>query len=729
MDLRRWLILGIASLGICPAWSSPSVVEIHPNSAGCLDAGTSTASFEILSSGYVRALLKASGRLLTLDEPDSLGGAAVTVDGRAIQDFRFDCAHAKIENATGRLGAAGKRIEMQAQSASFPSLQETLVVEVYDAFPNLLLESVSWQNTGAANLTLQVNAVQRQRLSAASPGRGVPPYKMWSFQGASLEWGKDDVVLISSKFSRDNPMQQLTFSPKGAGGAGGGIPVIAFWTGEVGEAIGQVETVPIALSMPVKTRADGRVSAEISLKANAPVTLHPAEAYSSPTTFLTVFHGDYYEPLNLYSRMLQQQGWTPARPVAADYAANWCSWGYQLKFTPAQVIGTIPKILEYGIRWTTLDAGWYDNRGDWNPRSDIGLDGIRRIVNAYHQAGLRITLWWIPLAAENGGKDVLDGRPYQTASIVQQHPEWLILDQHGKPAHMAGGFAALCPAVPAVREYYKNLTQRFIRDWGFDGNKLDFSYTVPPCFNPAHHHGSPQDSVRAVGNVYQTILQTTRALKSDSVTQVCPCGTTPNLAWLADFDQAVTADPVGSVQVRRRIKMYKALLGPEAAVYGDHVELTRITGLDSVEQDLGRDFASTVGVGGVVGTKFTWPPNASEFHDARLTADKEAIWKKWIALYNQKMLSTGTFRDLYVYGYDSPEGYAIEKDGSMYYAFFNDKPHAGPSRIELRGLGQGSFHVVDYETGKDYGTLNGQDPHLEATFEQHLLLEATKVKP
>src|SRR5581483_10766803 len=181
--------------------------------------------------------------------------------------------------------------------------------------------------------------------------------------------------------------------------------------------------------------------------------------------------------------------------------------------SPGQVIGTIPKIKELGLQWTTLDAGWYDNRGDWNPRADIGENGIRQIVDAFHKAGLRITLWWIPLAADNGGKDVLDGRPYHFASIVKQHPEWLILDNEGKPAHMAGGFATLCPAVSGVRDYYKHLTERFIEDWGFDGNKLDFSYTVPPCYNPAHHHKSPEDSIRAMGAVYQIVFQTTRALK------------------------------------------------------------------------------------------------------------------------------------------------------------------------------------------------------------------------
>ena len=47
----------------------------------------------------------------------------------------------------------------------------------------------------------------------------------------------------------------------------------------------------------------------------------------------------------------------------------------------------------------------------------------------------------------------------------------------------------------------------------------------------------------------------------------------------------------------------------------------------------------------------------------RSTPEKEAYWKKWIALYNNNMLSQGDFRNLYTFGYDMPEAYAIEKDG------------------------------------------------------------------
>ena len=84
--------------------------------------------------------------------------------------------------------------------------------------------------------------------------------------------------------------------------------------------------------------------------------------------------------------------------------------------------------------------------------------------------------------------------------------------------------------------------------------------------------------------------------------------------------------------------------------------------------------------------------------------------------YNQKMLSKGTFRNLYVYGYDTPEGYAIEKDGKMYYAFF--APSAAPwkGEIELRGLTPGSYHVRAYAEDKDLGTVEataGAAPRLK----------------
>jgi len=191
--------------------------------------------------------------------------------------------------------------------------------------------------------------------------------------------------------------------------------------------------------------------------------------------------------------------------------------------------------------------------------------------------------------------------------------------------------------------------------------------------------------------------------------------------------------------VRRRVKMYKALLGPRAAVYGDHVELTRISGASSDnEQDTGDDFASTLGTGGVLGTKFTWPDYGPKFKNAYLTDAKNAHWKEWISLYNEKMLSKGNFLDLYVYGFDVPEAYAIEKNGDYYYAFYapekeknartNPANHASWSgTVELRGLPAKTFHVTDYVHHKDLGTVTGPTGKLDVSFNDNLLIEADPV--
>ena len=694
---------------------------------------TPEAEFVISPAGYVTAKLISGSKKLSLDDAASNSGIQVTADGKQVPAVVFDVAQARVSDPHGRLGAVGKRIEVAGKDAS-GGLQESLVVEVYDEFPMVALVSASVRNTSKNEVKLDTIDLDRHRLNASLSDSKVAPNDMWSFHGASIQWGKDNVFRIPKTFSQQNQFGSLVEVKGDLGSVGGGIPVVAFWTKTVGEAIGHVETLPLILSMPVRTETDGHVLASVHLTADT--TLRPGEAYSTPETFIAVYYGDYYEPLRMYSDVIDGEGLKKPTTNAEDYAVSWCGWGYLSNVTPAQMLGTIPKLKELGIHWATLDDRWFNNYGDWQPRSDT-FPGktIQEMVQKFHAQGIKVQLWWLPLAVEDGGPGY-DSHAYGISDVVKEHPDWLILDKNGKPAKMTRNLDAFCPAVPEVREYYKNLTEKFIKDWDFDGHKLDNIYSVPLCFNPKHHHKSPMDSVYAMGEVYKTIFDTTRALKPDSVTQSCPCGTPPSIAWLRYLDQAVTADPVGSIQVRQRVKMYKALLGPNSAVYGDHVELTRIANPNGNEKDLGSDFASTVGTGGVVGTKFAWPDYGSKLNDVYLTPQKEAYWKKWIGLYNEKMLSRGTFKNLYVYGYDVPEGYAIEKDGTMYYAFFAPEPAPGTKsnsaaaqwsgEIELRGLAPGNYRVTDYVNGEDLGTVTAPDAKLKAKFSDHLLLEVTK---
>jgi alpha-galactosidase len=706
-----------------PAEPAPrlSSVKVDVQHGGPAVLTTGTAEFQVLPSGYLQAFLLKDGGKLTLDEPH-LGAPADSdylVHEKKDIHFVLDFDQAKITEASGKLGR-GKHVEIPAHSLepSGAGIQRTLQIEAYDDFPNLLLTSVDYKNN--ADSDFQIDSAIEQQHRFSSHEFKSAPYDMWSYQGSSYDWGENDVLKLGRSFSRPNLMGAVV-----KGGYGGGIPVVAFWNASFGEAIGHVETLPLTLGIPAKVEADGRVTTALDIPAN--VTLKPGETYSTPRSFVAVYAGDFYEPLRMWSSVLQREGWEITKPSNEAYNVSWCGWGYEFNVTPAQMLGTVPKLKELGIKWATLDDRWFDTYGDWNPRKEtFPGDSIKQMTEDFHKQGMLAQLWWLPLGVEDGQRRA-ESHKYIVSKVVQEHPEWLILDKDGKHGRITRDLAVLCPAVPEVQAYYRRLTEKFIRDWGFDGSKLDNIYSVPACYNPAHHHKSPQDSVNAVADVYKTIFQTTRAIKPESVTQSCPCGTPPSLAWLPYLDQAVTADPVGAVQVRRRIKMYKALLGPESAVYGDHVELSAMTRVGNDWKEHGDDFASTIGAGGVVGTKFVWPDPGPKYKAVLLTQEKEEHWKKWIGLYNDKMLSKGTFLDLYVYGYDSPEAYAIAKDGKMYYAFFAPNENAPwKGEVELRGLKPGSYHVVDYADGKDLGAVEATTDHaakLKTEFKQHLLLE------
>ena len=704
--------------------SKPSDIRVEVKPGGPIAITTSQATFEVDPSGYMQGFLLGNGQRWTLDDPQKgkPSESDYLASGTTEIHFVLDFDRANVLEAMGKLGR-GKRITIPAHVLGDPTsaIQRVLTLEAYDDFPNLLFSTVEYKNAGTSNVTLDRVVAQRHTFNAKQADPKVAPYDMWSFQGSSYDWGKDDVFPLKPTSAQPNVMGEAV-----KGGYGGGIPVVAFWTGAVGEAIGHVETLPLTLSIPVKVEADQRVNAQIDIPAQT--TLKPGESFSTPRSFLAVYHGDFYEPLRMWSSVLQKEGWELPKPSSEAYNVSWCGWGYEFNVTPAQMEGTIPKLKELNIKWATLDDRWFDTYGDWDPRADtFPGDSIKTMVNDFHQQGLLVQLWWLPLGVEDG-QGRWESHKYIISKIVKEHPEWLILDKSGKHGRMTRDLAALCPAVPEVQAYYKQLTEKFIRDWGFDGSKLDNIYSVPMCYNLAHHHKSPQDSVNAVADVYRTIYQTSRSLKPNSVTQSCPCGTPPSLAWLPFLDQAVTADPVGAVQVRRRTKMYKALLGPEAAVYGDHVELSVMDRNGKDWREHGEDFASTIGTGGVVGTKFVWPElNNPHFKDVNLTEHKDEVWKKWIGLYNEKMLSRGQFLDLYTYGYDFPEAYAIQKDGKMYYAFFAPEDHPDfKGEVELRGLKPGTYHVTDYENGSALGAVeaaSGKDPKLATSFHHHLLLE------
>src|SRR5438477_5037231 len=287
-----------------PAPSQPSAIVVQVHDGGPIVVTTKTAEFQILPSGFLQATLLKDGKRLTLDEPvvGSTGGSdSIVLAGKEF-DFVPDFAQAKVVEASGKLGR-GKRVEIVAHplAPAGTAIERTLVLEAYDDFPDMALVSTSYKNVGTSDVQIEKALMQEHRLNATQADAKAQPYDMWSFQGSSYDWGKDDVQKLTRKSSQPNALGENV-----KGGYGGGIPVVAFWTASVGEAVGHVETLPWTLSIPVKVEQDGRVSTQVEIPVNA--NLKPGESYATPRSFVAVYSGDFYEPLRMWSSVLQREG-------------------------------------------------------------------------------------------------------------------------------------------------------------------------------------------------------------------------------------------------------------------------------------------------------------------------------------------------------------------------------------------------------------------------------------
>jgi alpha-galactosidase len=537
---------------------------------------------------------------------------------------------------------------------------------------------------------------------------------LWTFQGAADHWGMDFAFPLHPGFERENSLDHVD------GGEGGGIPLVYFWNAQVGLALAYASPRLTSLRMPVRASLEGEVRA--ALVASSIVSLKSGESMSSLPALVSLHQGDFFAPLALYRQVLVAQGMRLSTPCQEDFEPAWCSWGYEFDIRPEEVVGVLPAIQKLGIRWLTLDDRWFDVYGDWNPHPHTFPGGdaqMRQIVDRIHAAGAYAQLWWYPLAVEDGVGGY-SSHAYTTAQVLRQNSDWLCLNADGNVARNNRELAILCPALPAVQAYIQAQTERFISGWGFDGHKLDNIYSVPACYNPTHHHAHPEESLAGFADVYRLIQETTRRLKPFSVTQVCPCGTTPNLLWLPYADQVVTADPTSSTQIRQRIKFYKALLGSASPVFADHVELS----------DGGVDFSSCIGSGGVLGTKFVWPADI-EAHGRLeewwpLTPEKQALYQRWFDLYHKYRLAEGEYVDAYDLAFDRPETHLVRKDGRLYYAFFAGRlEECYSGHVQLRLLSDQPHRLMNIVTGEELGVLRGPAAMLEVSFAGSLLLEAT----
>lgn len=689
-ERRRTLLQWLAGSAVASGMGA-GVAVAAPEAKNVARIGDAALGLEFDDQMRTRLLARQGGATAAVTGFHASERLRVT-GGRWIDGFALG------EQAVDRVdGPHGAGVRHRLKGVSKDGVEKTVAVTFYERHPGLALLRVSYRNNGQSALPVEAWSNSGYTLL---PARRAPSRGFWTFSGSSHADRRDWVQPLKDGF------EQRNFMGMNSSDYGGGTPVADVWQPEHGIAVGHLDTVPRLVALPVRQVKSG---AALAIEFDQAVVLQPGQELATLDTFVTVHTGDYFAALDRYRLLMAERGLAAPQAGEESYEPIWCAWGYERDFTIPLMTGTLAKARELGLEWAVLDDGWQTNEGDWKidrKKFARGDEDMKKLVDDIHGAGLKARLWLAPLAADPG------------TDLLHQHTDQLLLDENGAPQFVTWWNAlTLCPAYGPVIEQTRALVRKIIGEWGYEGLKLDGQHLngVAPCHNPAHKHARPEESFEKLQDFWKMVYDTAREINPQAVVEFCPCGTSYAFHTLPYTNQAPSSDPLSSWQVRHKGKTLKALMGPSAAYAGDHVELS----------DGGDDFASTVGIGAVVSTKFTWPEDPKPKDSYLLTAVKEAKWRKWIGIYKDKMLPKGQYRgELYDIGFDKPETHAVEKDGRLYYAFYA-KEWSG--QVELRGLGNGRYRVRDYVEDRELGEVSAASNKLKIGFKQALLLEAIPV--
>ena len=615
----------------------------------------------------------------------------------------FPLESKKKESVSSSLGAGMQYRFKGVFKGAVIQIEKTLTLTVYENFPDVIFVDVSYENKGDHPVFVSKWINNRYRILQNGDDT-----LFWSFQGQSTEARADWILPVSKGFYQRNYMGMNNTD------YGGGVPVSDVWRRDIGVAVGHLSLHPELVSLPVSMKCKKFVQINIEKNYDKELyTLATGGKLKTPQTFVMCHHGDAFNALRKFSEIMQKKGITLNKSPETAYEPVWCAWGYGRKFTMDEVVGTLPKVKELGIKWVVIDDGYQIGEGNWNvdkKRFPEGNEAMKKLVKTIHDNGLKAKLWWAPLALD----------PCMPLWNDHYH-DILLLNEDTSPRFITWWDAYyMSPVADITVKETKKVLDRFFDEWDFDGLKMDGQHmnNVPPDYNENHHLEYPEEAPQKLPDFFKMVYVTGMNKKKNAVIENCPCGCCINYYNLSGMNQAVSSDPLSSWQIRLKGKVYHAL-NPDLAYYGDHVELS----------DHGDDFASSIGVGAVPGTKFTWPkdnPFSTE-ESFVLTPEKEEIWKKWFDIYNQTQLSKGEYLgNLYDIGFDKPETHVIRKKDTLFYAFYADK---WDGKIVLKGLDKSKiYQVIDYVNQIHLDPVEGVNPVINTEFDKNLLIKVYPAK-
>ncbi len=223
---------------------------------------------------------------------------------------------------------------------------------------------------------------------------------------------------------------------------------------------------------------------------------------------------DTPDPMGEYLEVVaRMHGFISTEPVPV----GWCSWYhfYQDINQPvleANLATVIDLKAELPLPLFQIDDGFETYPGDWFDFDPGFPNGLRPLVDQVTDAGLTPGVWLAPFII------------HPKAKLVQEHPDWLLRDERGKP--VTAGFVwnsftlALDLTNPDALAYTREVIRTAVEEWGFTYLKLDFLYA-------AALKGVYQDPTQSRAQVLRMGLEALREAAGPEVTMLacgCPFG-------------------------------------------------------------------------------------------------------------------------------------------------------------------------------------------------------------
>ncbi|MFL6210081.1 MAG: glycoside hydrolase family 36 protein [Pyrinomonadaceae bacterium] len=205
---------------------------------------------------------------------------------------------------------------------------------------------------------------------------------------------------------------------------------------------------------------------------------------------------------------------------------GWCSWYcFGPRVTAEQVLDNLDFIAKNipDLRYIQIDDGYQPAMGDWLETGAAFGGDVQGVLKEIRTRGFEPAIWVAPFIAE------------EKSHVFQQHPEWFVQGDDGKPLRSDtvtfggwrhGPWYVLDGTHPAVQQHLTTVFRTMRREWGVTYFKLDAN------FWGAIHGGRFHDPHATRIEAYRRGMQAVLAGAGDSFILGCNQPVWPSLGLI-----------------------------------------------------------------------------------------------------------------------------------------------------------------------------------------------------